>query len=145
MKMSATTATQTVSIEEYGLLTAHDLYRLLPNMILTGTCRDVWDEILYNIEEGYASPVTRAEIAERLNIDETYVSHATKPLTEAGLIFRRGRESVWYVNPQLAFKGSYEDWQALLADLPDDIPEVQAPFYEVRPPRRRDQPRLRAV
>ena len=133
-----------VSVEEYSIFMAQELARVMPLYRLSATQRDVWDTLLGHMQHGGQVPLTRDQIAHRLDIHPNSVSRAMGRLRELGLIWRINL-GLWQINPVIAFKGSDEEWAEAINSMPTDVPEVPFPAYHVRPPRRAKRPHLQSV
>ncbi|MEU5859119.1 helix-turn-helix domain-containing protein [Nocardiopsis dassonvillei] len=123
------------TVEEYSFFQAQELALVLPLFRLSATEYDVWNTLLGHMVHGGRVPLSRADLAQRLNIKPEVVSRATGRLKDLGLIWRINR-GLWQINPQIAFKGSATEWVEAINTIPEDVPEVPSPEYEVRPPRR---------
>ncbi|PWV44617.1 helix-turn-helix domain-containing protein [Nocardiopsis sp. L17-MgMaSL7] len=124
-----------ITVEEYSFFQAQELALVLPLFRLSATEYDVWNTLLGHMAHGGRVPLSRADLAQRLNIKPEVVSRATGRLRELGLIWRLNR-SLWQINPQIAFKGTAAEWTEAINTTPDDVPEIPLPDYKVRPPRR---------
>lgn len=135
-----------MTIEDYELHTAQDLYRVLVLARLTSTQNDVWHTMLTSISSGTRVNASQQEIADFLQIDASYVSRAARRLKEIGLIWRPpGSGFTWHVNVRMVYKGTTEEWIERINDADDaEVPQVDVPTYKVRPPRRSDRS-LRSV
>ncbi|MFW5420877.1 winged helix-turn-helix domain-containing protein [Nocardiopsis sp. CNT-189] len=109
---------------------------VLPLYRLTTTEHDVWNTMLGRMEDGGRVPLSRADIALRLNTAPTNISPALSRLQELGLLWKVSAD-LWQINPNVAFKGTTEEWQEALDSVPAEVPPVPMPDHDVRPPRRR--------
>ncbi|QKW32486.1 helix-turn-helix domain-containing protein (plasmid) [Nocardiopsis flavescens] len=136
----------TTTVEEYSFFQAQELALVLPLFRLSATEYDVWNTLLGHMVHGGQVPLSRADVAQRLNIKPEVVSRATGRLKELGLIWRINL-GLWQINPRIAFKGTAEEWVHAIDTIPDDVPAVPFPDHTVRPPRRSTtgKPRLRSV
>ncbi|MFE1400355.1 replication/maintenance protein RepL [Nocardiopsis dassonvillei] len=124
----------------YGFFMSSELMRVLPNLHLTATQRDVLDLILGEMQDGGVVPLSRTQIADRLSINVKTVSTTTKILTDIGLLWRTSRRAI-QVNPTAAYKsatGDPEEWLRAVRRFQGKAPKINLPDYERRPPRRVD-------
>jgi len=129
-----TQAPDSVLVEDFSFFMARGLSAALPMYRLTATQYDVLHLALANMERGGLVAMTLEEIAERLGTQAPNVSVALAVLRERGLLWREG-PGRHRINPHIAFRGSVDEWNAALASIPADVPEVVIPDYRRRPPR----------
>ncbi|MFF9265763.1 replication/maintenance protein RepL [Streptomyces longwoodensis] len=125
---------QTVSVEDFSYFTAQELARALPMFRLTASQYDVWNTLLGEMGRGGRVVMTQDEIADRLGTNKANISPALTVLRERGLCWRES-PGVYRINPRIAFKGTVDEWNEAMDDVPADVPEVVLPKYRRRPPR----------
>lgn len=139
-----TEVTTEVTVEDYSYFTAQELAAALPMYRLTATQYDVWNTLLGAMQRGGWVPLTLEEISDRLGAYPSNISPALSVLRDRGLVWKEGA-GLWRINPQVAFRGTIEEWNEALATIPDSVPEVLIPQYKRRPPRARKRASVRAA
>jgi predicted transcriptional regulator len=134
MTVSAHEAAAAVSVEDFSYYTAQELARALPMYRLTASQYDTWNTLLAHMERGGRVYMRQEDIAEYLGTNKANVSPALTVLREKGLCWMES-PGVYRINPRIAFKGTVNEWNEAMDDVPPEVPEVLIPKYRRRPPR----------
>jgi len=129
----------TVAVEDVAYFMAAELSSTLPMYRLTTTEYDVLHTLLGHMERGGRVYLKLEDIADRLGTAASHISTALTKLRDLGLVWRPTLGQ-YQVNPRIAFRGTVEEWNQALDEIPDEIPDVIIPTYTRRPPRRRTKP-----
>lgn len=132
--MTAQAAEETVTLEDFAFFTAQQLAAAMPMFRLTAMQYDVWNVLLGAMQRGNRVFMTLDDMADRLGAQKPNISPALTVLRQRGLVWREA-PGIYRVNPRVAFKGSVEEWNEAMAEVPDDVPDVVLPQYKRRPPR----------
>ncbi|MEU0237599.1 hypothetical protein ABZ234_07905 [Nocardiopsis sp. NPDC006198] len=121
-----------------------ELSAKLPHMGLNVTDYDIFHTLLGKLRprkgrkgdlEGLTIRVTQQDIADELGIVRQQVGESLQVLADRLLLWtKRGKVTV---NPRCVFVGKSELQARAIANIPEDIPEIELPTTKVRPPRRR--------
>ncbi|MEU5859118.1 MarR family winged helix-turn-helix transcriptional regulator [Nocardiopsis dassonvillei] len=117
-------------------LMSRELSAKLPHLGLTLTQYDLLHHLMGTQESGGIVRQTQQAIGEALGIQRKDVGKAMQRLTEIGLVWQE-RRGEYRINPRCAFYGRSGEQRAAVESIPEHVPELNLPDYQVRPPRRR--------
>ena len=102
--------------EDYIMVFQESIRNIIKNMELTKEEYKVFFYLLSVTDFENYIWVTQQEIAEELNMKQPNISRALKSLVDMGLLVKekRGRNNVYKINPQIAWKGKEKNRKNIL-------------------------------
>ncbi|QKW32487.1 hypothetical protein HUT17_04970 (plasmid) [Nocardiopsis flavescens] len=117
-------------------LMSRELSAKLPHLGLTVTQYDLLHHLMGTQESGGIVRQTQQMIGQALGIQRKDVGKAMARLIELGLVWQEKRGE-YRINPRCAFYGRSGAQRTAVEEIPDHVPDLNLPDYQVRPPRRR--------
>ena len=102
--------------EDYIMIFQENVRNILKNMELTPGELKIFFYLLSVTDFENYIWITQQEIAEELKMKQPYIARVIKSLEEKGLIIKekRGRNNVYKINPQIAWKGREKNRKNIL-------------------------------